>query len=228
MNLEVDWSEFSALTMAHELKAPLSLIRQLSLNLKLAEDEQEVEEIKDQIIHISEYSITQIEDLLKALRSKNSLFKLEPVNPRALCNDVVKNLPDKHAIRISYRNQSKLVLANHQLLSSVIRNFCLNAINYSYAAKCNLSIYDIKKDHRVRIVIRDYGPAIPTPLWRVLRRNQLKSPQQINLRPNSSAIGLFIAARFTAQMQGNFGLIRHRNGTSFYVDFPTTKQMSLL
>ena len=228
MNLEVDWNDFSTLTMAHELKAPLSLLRQLSLNLKLAKNKQEEAQIKDQIIRISEQSITQIEDLLEALRSENSLFELEPVNPRALCNDVIKNLPNSHALKVSYRNQNKLVLANHRLLTSVVKNFCLNAINYSYAAKCNLSIYDLKKNQRVRIVIRDYGPAIPTPLWHILRRNQLKTPQQINLRPNSSAIGLFIATRFTTQMQGNFGLIRHRNGTSFYVDFPTTKQMSLL
>ena len=112
MNLEVDWNDFSTLTMAHELKAPLSLLRQLSLNLKLAKNKQEEDQIKDQIIRISEQSITQIEDLLEALRSENSLFELEPVNPRALCNDVIKNLPNSHALKVSYRNQNKLVLAN--------------------------------------------------------------------------------------------------------------------
>ena len=41
-------------------------------------------------------------------------------------------------------------------------------------------------------------------------------------------MGLYIAARFANYMNAKFGLVRHRDGTSFYVDLPVSEQMSLV
>ena len=226
MSAEVEWQDFSMLTMAHELKAPLSLMRQLTLNLDFASSKQDQLQIKHQLISLSEQSLSQVEDLLKALRLEDALFEMEPTNPRAICKQVLSSLPK--SFQFSYRNQNKLVIAHPQLLYSVIYNFCINALHYSDEKPCNISVQDCEKGDFVRISVRDYGPSVPTPIWRQIRHGQLKSPLRIGLRPGSSGIGLFIASRFTEKMQGNFGLIRHHNGTSFYVDLPVSKQMSML
>ena len=226
MSAEVEWQDLSMLTMAHELKAPLSLMRQLSLNLDFAQSKQDQEKIKHQLVTLSEQSLSQVEDLLKALRLEDAMFEMEPVNPRVICDQAISNLPKR--FQPSYRNQNKLVIAQPQLLYSVIYNFCINALNYSDEQPCKISIQDYKKGQRVRIAVRDYGPSVPTPIWRQIRHGQLKAPLRIGLRPGSSGIGLFIASRFAAKMGGSFGLVRHHNGTSFYIDLPVSKQMSLL
>ena len=226
MSAEVEWQDFSMLTMAHELKAPLSLMRQLTLNLDYTSSKQDQDQIKKQLVSLSEQSLSQVEDLLKALRLEDALFEMEPVNPRVVCDQVLSALPNR--FQLSYRNQNKLVIAHPQLLYSVIYNFCINALHYGDEKPCKVSVQDFKKGQCVRIAIRDFGPSVPTPIWRQIRHGKLKSPLRISLRPGSSGIGLFIASRFTEKMQGNFGLIRHHNGTSFYIDLPTSKQMSLL
>lgn len=226
MSTEVEWQDFSMLTMAHELKAPLSLMRQLTLNLDFASPKQEQEQIKQQIVNLSERSLSQVEDLLKALRLEDALFEMEPINPRVVCDQVLTSLPKK--FQLSYRNQNKLVIAHPQLLYSVIYNFCVNALHYSDERLCKISIQDYQKGNRIRISVRDFGPSVPTPIWRQIRHGKLKSPLRIGLRPGSSGIGLFIASRFTEKMHGDFGLVRHHNGTSFFIDLPVSKQMSLL
>ena len=226
MSAEVEWQDFSMLTMAHELKAPLSLMRQLTLSLDFASSTQEQEKIKRQILNLSDQSLSQVDDLLKALRLEDALFEMEPINPRVVCDQVLSALPK--SFQLSYRNQNKLIIAHPQLLYSVIYNFCVNALHYSDEKPCKISIQDYQKGNLVRIAVRDFGPSVPTPIWREIRHGKLKSPLRIGLRPGSSGIGLFIASRFTEKMHGDFGLIRHHNGTSFFIDLPVSKQMSLL
>ena len=56
----------------------------------------------------------------------------------------------------------------------------------------------------------------------------MKQPVDIAMRPGSSGLGLYIAAKFAKYMQSDFGLIRHRDGTSFYIDLPVSGQLSFL
>ena len=56
----------------------------------------------------------------------------------------------------------------------------------------------------------------------------MKQPVDIAMRPGSSGLGLYIAAKFANYMQSDFGLIRHRDGTSFYIDLPVSGQLSFL
>jgi signal transduction histidine kinase len=120
----------------------------------------------------------------------------------------------------------KLVTANRDLLYSVVYNFLLNAIHYS---NVETQAELVVKDYHgmVQVKIRDYGPALPIDVWREMKRGFVRKPTSIAMRPGSSGLGLFIASRFSRYMHAEVGAVRHRDGTSFYINLPISKQMSM-
>ena len=222
-----------AVVVAHELKAPLSLVRQLALSLELEDDKAGVKRVGDQIVATSERALRQVNDLLKVARLDDALFEMEPVNPRAVCDDVVSELWqlfrfNRRELKIDYRNRRHLVVANRQLLHSVVYNFCLNAMNYGGEELPSEVMISDRKNGRIRVAVRDYGPAVPTRIWREIKDGFVNRPLEIAMRPGSSGMGLYIAAKFANYMGADFGLIRHRDGTSFYVDLQISGQLSLV
>ena len=127
---------------------------------------------------------------------------------------------------VKYSNRARLVTANRELLYSVIYNFLLNAMHYSgERTKSELIVKDSRD--RVKVMIRDYGPTLPIDVWRELRRGFINKPTSIAMRPGSSGLGLYIASKFSRYMNAQVGAVRHRDGTSFYVELPVSKQASL-
>ena len=232
MESEVFGASSSAAIVAHELKGPLSLSRQLALSLELENSLADAREIGRQIAATSERALRQVEDLTRVARLDDALFEMEPVNPRIVCDEVVAELWkmfrfNRRELKIDYRNKQKLVVANRQLLYSVVYNFCLNAMNYGgEELPSEITVYD--RASKIRIEVRDYGPTIPTKIWREIKDGFVNKPVATPMRPGSSGLGLYIASRFANYMGSEFGLIRHRDGTSFYVDLQVSGQLSFL
>ncbi|MCR5573184.1 MAG: HAMP domain-containing histidine kinase [Candidatus Saccharibacteria bacterium] len=232
MESEVFGANSSAIIVAHELKGPLSLSRQLALSLDFEDSIEGAREIGRQIAATSERALRQVEDLTRIARLEDAMFEMEPVNPRIVCDEVVSELWrlfrfNRRELMIDYRNKRKLVVANRQLLRSVVYNFCLNAMNYGGEELPSLvSIYE--RGNKIRIDVRDYGPTVPTKIWREIKNGFVKKPVDIAMRPGSSGLGLYIAAKFANYMNSDFGLVRHRDGTSFYIDLPISGQLSLI
>ena len=222
----------SEVVVAHELKAPLSLMRQLALSLDYEESLDGAREVGRQIVATSDRAIRQVNDLTKIARLDEALFEMEPVNPRAVCDEVVNELWqwfkfNRRELSIDYRNKRRLAVANTQLLHSVVYNFCLNAMNYGgEELPSEIAVYD--RGAKIRIEVRDFGPTIPTKIWREIKDGFVKKPVATPMRPGSSGLGLYIASRFSSYMNSDFGLIRHRDGTSFYIDLPVSGQLSFL
>lgn len=220
----------SILVAAHELKAPMSLIRQLAFSLDL-DDQNSAERTRSQMIDVSERAIKQINDLTKIAHLSDGLFQMEPVSVRGVCDEVTKELSylfrfNQRDLRIKYTNQSRLVTANRELLHSVIYNFCLNAMHYS--GEETLSELTVRDRHgKVRVGVRDFGPTLPMDVWREMKRGWIEKPVSIAMRPGSSGLGLYIASRFARFMNAEVGAVRHRDGTSFFVELPVSKQASL-
>lgn len=216
---------------AHELKGPLSLLRQLAFSLEYADSAHERQKIEHQMIDISERAIRQVNDLTRISRIENGLFDFEPVAVRSVCDEVTEELRDlfranHKKLEINYRNRSRLVVGNRDLLHSVIYNFCINALHYSDKETASLlAIYDHREN--VRLEVRDFGPALPIEVWRALKQGWIEQPTSIAMRPGSSGLGLYIASKFSKAMHAPVGAIRHRDGTSFYVELPASKQVSL-
>ena len=225
MDVEVD----GILVAAHELKAPLAVLRQLAFSF----DEMDMrgEHIRSEMISVSERAIKQVNDLIKIKRLEEGMFEMEPVAVRAVCDDVSRELEylfnyNQRNLFIKYSNRTKLVTANRELLYSVVYNFLLNAMHYSgEKMAAELIVKDVKD--KVRIIVRDYGPALPIDVWREMRRGFIKKPVSIAMRPGSSGLGLYIASKFSRYMNAKVGAVRHRDGTSFYVELPVSKQASL-
>ncbi len=225
MEMEVD----GILVVAHELKAPLAVIRQLALSLD--EMDSKGEHIRSEMVNVSDRALRQVNDLSRIRRLEDGLFKMEPVAVREVCDAVSHELGylfrgDKRKLSIKYSNRSRLVTANRELLYSVIYNFLLNAMHYSSDdGQTKLIVKDCRD--RVKVQIRDYGPALPIDVWREMKNGWVEKPLSIAMRPGSSGLGLFIASRFSRYMNANVGAVRHRDGTSFYVELPVSKQASL-
>lgn len=225
MEQEVD----GILVAAHELKAPLAVLRQLALSFD--EMDTEGEHIRSEMVKVSERAIKQVNDLTKIKRLKEGLFEMEPVSVRAVCDEVTRELNylfehNRRDLFVKYSNRAKLVTANQELLRSVVYNFLLNAMHYSgEGTRAELVVHDARD--KIKIVVRDYGPTLPLDVWREMKRGFVKKPNSIAMRPGSSGLGLYIASRFAKYMNAKIGAVRHRDGTSFYVELPVSKQMSL-
>lgn len=225
MDVEVD----GILVAAHELKAPLAVLRQLAFSFD--EMDSRGEHIRSEMISVSERALRQVNDLARVGRLEDGLFEMEPVAVRAVCDDVSRELRKlfdykRRDLTINYTNRSRLVVANRELLFSVIYNFLLNAMHYSNEGSSASLVVKDKKD-RVRIAIRDYGPALPIDIWREMRRGWVDKPVAMAMRPGSSGLGLYIASKFSRYMHAEVGAIRHRDGTSFFVELPVSRQASL-
>lgn len=225
MESEVD----GILIAAHELKAPLAVLRQLAF--ALPEMDGSGEHVRSEMVSVSERAIRQVNDLAKIRRLEDGLFEMEPVAVREVCDAVSQELRhlfkyNKRGMVIDYRNKSRLVVANRELLYSVVYNFMLNAMHYSSSdTKAELVVQDCRG--KVRVSVRDYGPMLPIGVWREVKRGWVEKPTSIAMRPGSSGLGLFIASRFARYMGAVVGAVRHRDGTSFYVELPISKQASL-
>lgn len=224
MESEVD----GILVAAHELKAPLAVLRQLALNLPGMDVSGE--HMRSEMVSVSERAMKQVNDLTKIRRLEDGLFEMEPVSVRAVCDEVTRELTylfnyNQRDLFIKYSNRARLVTANRELLHSVVYNFLLNAMHYSgEGTRAELIVKDCKD--RVKITVRDYGPALPMDVWREMKRGWIKKPTSIAMRPGSSGLGLYIASKFSRYMNAKVGAVRHRDGTSFYVELLTSKQMS--
>ena len=223
MHLEVN----GILVAAHELKAPLSLMRQLALSLDPS-DPALVKDYQQKLISVSERTLRQVSDLAKVARLEDALFEMEPVAVRGVVDEVTSELAylfrfNSKQLTVKCSNRERLVVANRDLLHSIIYNFCINAIKYSAAGSVSrLFVQD--KQGKVRVLVRDFGPALPSSVYQKLTQGSLDAPVDISFRPDSSGLGLFIATKFARYMHANVGAIRHRNGTSFFVDLPASRQ----
>lgn len=225
MDKEVD----GILVAAHELKAPLAVLRQLALSF--GEMNAGDEHIRTEMVSVSERAMKQVNDLVKIRRLEDGLFSMEPVAVREVCDAVSHEL--RYLFRYNYRdlyikytNKSRLVTANRDLLYSVVYNFLLNAMHYSDdGTRAELIVQDVAD--KVKVTIRDYGPTLPIDIWHEIKRGWIEKPTSIAMRPGSSGLGLYIASRFSRYMHADVGAVRHRDGTSFYVKLPISKQASL-
>ncbi|MCL2444625.1 HAMP domain-containing histidine kinase [Candidatus Saccharibacteria bacterium] len=226
-----DWNS-SLITLAHELKSPLVLIRQLTLSLDDA-SQKDTELIARQLSLTTDRTLRLVTDLTRVSRLEDAMFEMQPLSPRKICEDVIFTITSRHSSNVptlttSYTKKPTLIIAHPDLLTSVIHNFCENALHYSGGQKSPSRLF-IKptRQNQIRIGVRDFGPCLPLDIWRDIKSHKiLTRPQSISARPQSSGLGLYITSRFVHAMHGRLGCVRHRDGTTIYADFPLSTQLS--
>lgn len=220
-------------TAAHELKSPLALMRQLALSLESGVcSPEESRQIARQITLTSERALRLTTDLTKSVRLEDGLFTVEPLNPLIVCDEAVEELMPLYrergrALSVSARRRPVLALANRDLLRRILTGFLDNALHYSDDT-AGIKVTVRKYGTRVRLNVRDHGPALPANVWRRIEQSMNMGVQSLHARPASSGLGVYIARQFADAMQAEIGATRHRDGASFYVDIAVSSQMRLL
>lgn len=220
---------------AHELKAPLALVRQLALRLDSGDmTDAERSRLLQQVVLTSERALRLTGNLTKSARLDSALFTLEPINPEQLCKDIVAELTPLfesygRQVAVQTHRHPLLLVANRDLLRRILLGFSDNALHYAQPGTAvHMQIKAFKKAGLIRIGVRDYGPALSSDMWRSLQKKLRTAPQSIHARPESSGLGLYIASQFAEAMNGRIGAIRHKDGATFYVELQASSQMSLL
>lgn len=225
----------SIIAAAHELKSPLGLIRQLALVL---EDETisqtEREQAISRIYMTSQKALRLTSDLTRAYSLNDpTLFPLSPINPQQLCRDLIYDMTPQitaknRQIKVLSPVKVPLVVANADLLNRILANFMDNALCYTFDQdKIELSINILRSQKKVRIGLRDFGPAIRPGHLSYLKKGLGVNLESIQARPESSGLGIYISSRFAEIINSKTGVIRHKNGATFYVEVPISTQLSL-
>lgn len=218
---------------AHELKSPLALMRQLALELKAGTNTPEQQRIAEQLQLVAERSLRFTSNLTKYKQLQTTLFATQPVNITEVLRDItaeISPLYEAHGRKLAYGNTTRnhLVVANYDLLRRIMLNFVDNALHYSNSdGVVELYAKLVRDKDCIRLGVRDRGPALPTSVWQSIYSEALTA-QPVHARPTSSGLGLRIASEFAHAMNAEVGATRHRDGASFYVDLPISKQLSLL
>lgn len=221
-------------TTAGELSAPLVLVRQLSLALAANDlNTAERQRLIEQLTLTSERALRTVRTLTYKPDTLPMSLALEPVNAVTLCNEVVHELTPlftahSKSIAVHPRSKSPLMITDRALLRQLLIGFGDNALYYG-SDKKPVELTVTAHGDKVRVGVRDYGPAVPSDFWqqledRIVRRASVPLPR----RPHTSGASLLMAQRLAQAMGGLVGVIRHRDGATFYVDMRVSGQMSLL
>lgn len=210
---------FGVVAAAHELKAPVALIRQLVLELEAEATDATQQELLRQILLTAERSLRLTTSLTRAASLGDPvLFPLEPINAQQLCEEVAHELTPLYAahqrsLEVKTRRSPPVAIANRDLLRRILLQFGDNALHY--AGKDSVQFATWQQGESVLVGLRDYGILPP-------HKNDLGG------RPHGSGLGLQLVDIFAKSMNGQLGVRRHRTGMTFYVRMQLSEQLSLL
>lgn len=225
--------EGSAVAVAHELKMPLVLLRQLTLLLEKTDDPSERAEIAKRLRFTSERSLRLVDSLTKAARLEDALFELEPVQLNGLCLSLVDELSPlarayEQDLNIRLARQPLVAVGNRELLSSLLSGLVDNAIQHNPSG-ARVEIASQLRAGEAVVSVRDFGSTIDLSDFRALKESIGKRVLPISARPLSSGLGLLVASRLLTAMNGHLSIARHYSGgMTFSAHLPLSRQLSLL
>jgi two-component system sensor histidine kinase KdpD len=224
----------SVLAAAHELKAPLVLLRQLSYQMSaIGELNPHQQLVQERIRLTSERALRLVENITKTTRLDDAMFALEPLQAHSVWHEVTEEISPlaaqmKQKVELKVPRKPLLVLAHAELLSAILMGLCDNALSHNPSgSKIRLSV--TKDKETVVFSVRDHGPRIDRKSFHHLESRLGVAPQPLGSRPNSSGLGLWIAGSFARAMSSTLSVTQHRSGgMTFSLHVPLSGQLSLL
>jgi len=223
----------SLIAAAHELKTPLCLVRQLTIELENTNDENRKIEIIRRIKLTTERSLKLTDNLTKMARLEDALFEMEPIQLTGLINEVVDELSPlskalKQNFNIEVGKRPLIAVGHRELLRSLMMGLIDNAMKYNQVNK-NIDVSARIHRGETVIAVRDYGSIMDLRQYRQLANTLGKNATPISARPLSSGLGLLIADRFVRAMNGHLSMSRHHSGgVTFMAHLPISSQLNLL
>lgn len=223
----------SVLAAAHELKAPLVLMRQLSYQLGTDQLSPSQRLTQERLRLTAERALRLVENITRSSRLDDALFALEPLQAHAIWRDVVAELGPlarqlEQPLQLAVPKRPLLVVAHRDLLPAILVGLTDNALAYNRSkAPVHLSVK--RRGDEVVFAVRDRGPIIEPKVFRELEARLGKTAQPLGGRAGSSGLGLWIAGSFARAMNANLSVTRHREGgMTFALHVPVSGQLSLL
>lgn len=223
----------SVVAAAHELKTPLVLMRQLSLQLA----DSSVLDERSRIIHermrlTAERSLRLVDGITKAAGLEHSMLESEPIELQSLLQAVAHELSPLasqlgHEFAVRAPRRSICLVGHREFLSALMLSLCDNALTYSRPGE-PIQLSGMIRHDTVRLAVRDHGPVMSHSRFSQLT-GTLGQPQKPSGHARSSGLGLWIADSFARTMQSELQVERHRSGgLTFSVALPRSQQLSLL
>lgn len=225
--------EGSAVAVAHELKTPLVLLRQLTLLLEKTDDRSSQAEITKRLRFTSERSLRLVDSLTKVARLEDALFELEPVQLNGLCRSLADELSPLawaygQDLKMRLARQPLVAVGNRELLNSLLSGLVDNAIQHNPDG-ARVEISSRLRNGEAVISVRDFGSTVDLSDFRALKESIGKRALPISARPLSSGLGLLVASRLLTAMNGRLSVRRHYSGgMTFSAHLPLSRQLSLL
>lgn len=215
----------SSSVLAHELKSPLALIRQLTFELEGAElTADERDELVRQVRLTSERALRFASNVASTSKRQQVLFDTTPLSSWVACRQVVQEIQPLYkahgrSFGFSEKSRDYLAVANPDLLHRILMNFADNALEYSDPNSV-VEVYTtlLRKRGRVRLGVRDRRQGDKV--------NVSAKPSQLPY--DRHGLGLTIAQEFAQVFGGEIGASKHKDGNSFYVDLMISKQLTLV
>jgi len=234
VTLGVDFAMPSVLAAAHELKAPLVLMRQLSLELALNDTNTPEERRTHERMRLTaERTLRLVDNITRASRLQDGLFDVEPMQVASVWREVVAEMHPlarsmEQTIEVVVPRKPLLVVGHRELLPAVLMGLCDNAVGHTNRGGA-VKVSARARGHEVEFSVRDQGPVISNQAFENLKARLGRSPQPLGTRPTSSGLGLWIAGEFARSMSSRLEVTRHRSGgMTFSLLVPTSQQLSLL
>lgn len=219
--------------VAHELKTPLVLLRQLSLQLENTKNTADSQMINERIRLTAERALRLVDSLTKVSQLEGAMFELEPVQLNGLCLGLVDDLtPTARAhhqsITVRLTRKPIVAVANRELLDSMVSGLIDNAIQHN-PLNSRVEVISSVQNNEAVLSVRDYGSTIDLSDFRALQESLGKKAQPVSSRPLASSLGLAVAGRLLLAMDGHLSMQRHYGGgVTFSAHLPLSRQLSLL
>ena len=219
---------------AHELQAPLILMKQLSETLQsfeLKENErtayfQRLLVTSERMLHLTQHLLSNF-----ALREQSELqLEMEPINVSHICEDILQEFTAQAAAKkqiLQLAQGKHVAIAHREAVRGIVASLVDNALQHAPDTSI-VNISTSSRNDHVRLRVSDDGLAVSLAELRHLNHHAGRQRQPLITRGATSGLGLYLASQFAEAMGGQLGVGRRSGGGDFFVDMLRSRQLSLL
>lgn len=221
---------------AHQLRTPVTAISWVLENLANAAKEKsfspEIKDLIQQGQEVAQRSLKIINDLLDITKIEEGKFgyRFEKTDLNQFIQNVLiglKPLTEHYGVALEFRPSLQPVEAwiDTAKLSVVLSNLIDNAVRYNIKnGRVDILLERMTDRPYVKISVKDTGVGIPEEEINKLFSKFYRGTNVVQLEPNGSGLGLFIAKNIVQQHGGEIGAESELNrGSVFYFTLPLDK-----
>lgn len=223
-------SRQTLIATAHELKAPLSLIRMYAARLENGDlTDVERRQYNARLLFTAEQMLQLTSGLLEGQRWIEGQLPLEPVNAVTVCEEVLHELSpvarelDQKLNLQSFRRPG-IAVGNAQLLKNVVFNVTFNALKHTPPGT-DISVGATQCGDKTHISVVDTGPGFGKQT--IQQVNGMKNQFQAEQSRAGSGLGLSVAKQLLAAMNGSLQIKPSPKGGYCLMSLNASRQLSL-